>query len=106
MADDILIQSATPGLNNLKYEVASELGYGSIVGQPRVTPQNFGPITHNMKYELADELGIEDEIKNGYWGNVSSRACGAVGGRIGGKIGGNMVRQMIQYAEQNMSRQP
>lgn len=47
-----------------------------------------------MKYEIASELGLAPQIKNGYWGEVSSRACGAVGGRIGGKIGGNMVRMM------------
>ncbi len=104
MAGDVLIPSATPGLKNLKYEVASELGYGSVVGQPQVTPQNFERITDNMKYEIAGELGIAQEIENGYWGNVSSRACGAVGGRIGGKIGGNMVRKMIQSVEQSMSR--
>lgn len=102
--NDVLVPPAAPGLNDLKYEVATELGYGDVVGQPRVTPKNFEQITGNMKYEIADELGLSQEIENGYWGNVSSRACGTVGGRIGGRIGGNMVRKMIQYAEQHLSR--
>lgn len=102
--NDALIPSSASELNNFKYEVATELGYGNIVGQPVVTPHNFNQITYNMKYEIANELGLTPQIENDYWGNVSSRACGAVGGRIGGKIGGNMVRKMIQYAEQNLFR--
>lgn len=100
--NDVLVPQATSELNNLKYEVATELGYGNIVGQPVVTQQNFHQITDTMKYEAAKELGLTPQIKNGYWGDVSSKDCGAVGGRIGGKIGGNMVREMIKYAEQNL----
>ena len=50
----------------------------------------------NMKYEIAAELGIP--VKQGsedYWGNISSRDCGAVGG--------HMVRRMIQIAEQQLA---
>lgn len=49
---------------------------------------------HNFKYEIASELGIS--VPQGdYWGNVSSRDCGAVGG--------NMVRKMISFAENQLS---
>lgn len=51
----------------------------------------------NFKYEIASELGLP--VKQGsedYWGEVSSRDCGAVGG--------HMVRRMIQYAEQQLSQ--
>ncbi|NLM41470.1 MAG: alpha/beta-type small acid-soluble spore protein [Firmicutes bacterium] len=47
-----------------------------------------------FKYEMASELGINPEYKSGYWGNISSRECGAVGG--------HMVRRMIAEAEQSL----
>jgi len=50
-----------------------------------------------FKYEVATELGINDEYKTGYWGNISSRECGAVGG--------HMVRRMIAAAEQALINQ-
>lgn len=51
----------------------------------------------NFKYEVATELGINPEYKSGYWGNISSRECGAVGG--------HMVRRMIAAAEQSLVSQ-
>ncbi|QOR36181.1 alpha/beta-type small acid-soluble spore protein [Clostridium sp. 'deep sea'] len=48
-----------------------------------------------FKYEIANELGIQGGIQNGYWGNLSSRDCGSVGGE--------MVRRMIEIAEQQLS---
>ncbi|OAT81768.1 alpha/beta-type small acid-soluble spore protein [Desulfotomaculum copahuensis] len=101
---DLLIPAAGSRLNVFKYEIADELGYPLHVGAQKATPQNWNQITGRMKYEIANELGLTPGIENGYWGNLSSRACGAVGGRIGGKIGGNMVRHMIRFAEQNMVR--
>ncbi|MCL4516641.1 MAG: alpha/beta-type small acid-soluble spore protein [Firmicutes bacterium] len=48
-----------------------------------------------FKYEVANELGIQtNKIKDGYWGELSSRECGAVGG--------HMVRRMIAAAEQSL----
>lgn len=49
---------------------------------------------NSFKYEIANELGIQAP-QGGYWGNVSSRDCGAVGG--------NMVRKMISFAEGQLS---
>lgn len=48
----------------------------------------------NMKNEIANELGMELPNKK-YWGDVSSRDCG----RVGGKIGGKMVHNLIKIAE-------
>lgn len=48
-----------------------------------------------FKYEVANELGVSAGIDNGYWGNLSSRDCGAVGG--------HMVRRMIEIAEQQLA---
>lgn len=57
----------------------------------KVVPQAHKALD-NLKYEIAAELGLP--VKQGsedYWGNVTSRDCGAVGG--------HMVRRMIQLAE-------
>ncbi len=100
----LLVPAAESRLDVLKYEIASELGYPLHIGERAATPQNWNRILDQMKYEIAQELGLTPRIKNGYWGDLSSRACGAVGGRIGGKLGGNMVRQMILLAGQNLIR--
>lgn len=51
-----------------------------------------------FKYEVAQQLGINQQaIQDGYWGELSSRACGAVGG--------HMVRRMIALAEQQLASQ-
>jgi small acid-soluble spore protein D (minor alpha/beta-type SASP) len=52
---------------------------------------------YQFKYELAREVGVENQIQGDYWGQVSSRDCGAVGG--------GMVRQMIQTVEQQIAQQ-
>lgn len=52
---------------------------------------------NEFKYEMAAELGINPEYKSGYWGNISSRECGAVGGQ--------MVRRMIAEAEKSLIQQ-
>lgn len=46
-----------------------------------------------FKYEVADEVGI-DVPHDGYWGDITSRDCG--------KVGGNMVKRMIQMAEKQL----
>jgi len=49
----------------------------------------------NFKYEVAHELGIPVyQGSEDYWGNISSRDCGAVGG--------NMVKKMIIMAERQI----
>lgn len=51
-----------------------------------------------FKYEVANELGIDtSKIQGDYWGYLSSRDCGAVGG--------HMVRRMIAAAEQSLINQ-
>ena len=56
-----------------------------------------------FKQEAAEELNVGEEYKSGYWGNLTSRECGAVGGQ--------MVKQMIneyenQLANGNAAPQP
>jgi len=50
---------------------------------------------YQFKYEMANEVGVTNQIQGGYWGNISSRDCGAVGG--------HMVRRMIQAYEQSLA---
>ncbi len=48
-----------------------------------------------FKYEVANELNLpSDIISSGYWGNLPSAQCGAVGG--------HMVRRMIEAAERSL----
>jgi hypothetical protein len=51
-------------------------------------------VMNQWKYEIANELGITPPA-DGYWGYLTSRDCGAVGG--------HMVRKMIQMAESQMA---
>jgi hypothetical protein len=60
--------------------------------QPLVVPGAQNALS-KMKYETASELAIN--VPNGdYWGDVSSRDCG--------RVGGNMVRKLIAIAEQQL----
>ncbi|HWI54973.1 MAG TPA: alpha/beta-type small acid-soluble spore protein [Desulfobacteria bacterium] len=48
---------------------------------------------YNFKYEMANEVGVTNAIQGGYWGDISSRDCGAVGG--------HMVKKMIEAYQQS-----
>mgnify|MGYP005852216039 CR=1 FL=1 len=51
-----------------------------------------GSALDKFKWEVANELNIDTSpIQGGYWGYMTSRDCGAVGG--------NMVKKMIEAAE-------
>ncbi len=51
---------------------------------------------YNFKYEVANSIGVQPPADD-YWGHLSSRDCGAVGG--------NMVRRMIELAERSLAGQ-
>lgn len=72
------------------------MALGSSSSNNKVIPQATQAM-NQFKYEVATELGINSEYKTGYWGNISSRECGAVGG--------HMVRRMIAAAEQSLAGQ-
>lgn len=66
-------------------------------GQKRntlVVPQ-AAQAMYNFKNEMANEVGITGQIQGGYWGQISSRDCGAVGG--------HMVKRMIEAYEQSLA---
>jgi len=69
---------------------------GSSTSNQKLIPQAYHGL-NQFKYEVATELNINPEYKTGYWGNISSRECGAVGG--------HMVRRMIAAAEQQLVSQ-
>lgn len=51
-----------------------------------------------FKYEVANELNINTQpIQGDYWGYMTSRDCGAVGG--------HMVKRMIEAAERSLANQ-
>lgn len=71
------------------------MAQGSSSSNLKLIPQAYHTL-NQFKYEVASELGINPEYKTGYWGNISSRECGSVGG--------HMVRRMIAAAEQELIR--
>ncbi|NLM41818.1 MAG: alpha/beta-type small acid-soluble spore protein [Firmicutes bacterium] len=71
------------------------MAQGANTGKPKTIPQVYQAL-NQFKYEVASELGINPEYKTGYWGNITSRECGAVGG--------HMVRRLIALAEQELLR--
>lgn len=51
-----------------------------------------------FKYEVANELNINTQpIQGDYWGYMTARDCGAVGG--------HMVKRMIEAAERSLANQ-
>ena len=77
------------GEKGVKWRMAQ----GSSGSNIKVIPQAYQAM-NQFKYEVGTELGINPEYKSGYWGNISSRECGAVGG--------HMVRRMIAAAQQSL----
>ncbi|NMB39727.1 MAG: alpha/beta-type small acid-soluble spore protein [Firmicutes bacterium] len=69
------------------------MAQGSSSSNLKLIPEAYQAL-NQFKYEVASELGINPEYKSGYWGNISSRECGAVGG--------HMVRRMIAAAQQSL----
>lgn len=64
-------------------------------GRTQLVPEAHS-ILDNMKYEIAEELNLGvHQGSEDYWGEVSSKNCG--------KVGGEMVRRLISMAEQNLA---
>ncbi|HWI62944.1 MAG TPA: alpha/beta-type small acid-soluble spore protein [Symbiobacteriaceae bacterium] len=92
-----LVSAAAGALDQLKFEVAQDLG---------VNVSNLQDLQQRLderKYEIASELNIP--FQHGYNGQLTSREAGKVGGRLGGHLGGQMVKRMIAQAEQALSNQ-
>jgi small acid-soluble spore protein F (minor alpha/beta-type SASP) len=50
-------------------------------------------MSDNLKAEIAKELGVYETVRNGGWGEVSSRDCG------------NIVKKAIELAERSIAGQ-
>lgn len=51
----------------------------------------------NMKYEIAGEFGLPvHQGSEDYWGKVSSKDCG--------RVGGSMIKRLVAMAEKEMSQ--
>lgn len=58
--------------------------------------QNAAKALDQFKYDVAREMQLRIP-EDRYWGDISARQCGAVGG--------HMVKKMIEMAEQNLVSQ-
>lgn len=54
-------------------------------------PRRRGIMSDRLKYELADELGFSHKVKDGDWGNITTREAGS------------LVRAAIERAERLMA---
>jgi len=90
--NQILVSGAEGALDQLKYEVASDIGWNP------TSQQDLQQKIDRAKYEVAAEIGVP--LQHGYNGDLTSRQTGSVGGRLGGRLGGQMVKRMIAQAEQ------
>ncbi|MBC2582476.1 alpha/beta-type small acid-soluble spore protein [Clostridium sp. DJ247] len=60
-------------------------------GRTQLVP-DVHPILDNMKYEIAEELNLGvHQGSEDYWGEVTSKNCG--------RVGGEMVKRLISMAE-------
>jgi hypothetical protein len=82
-----VVPESQNALDVLKYEIAAELGLP--VGKTTLE-------TLDVNTEFATELGSipVGSINEDYWGHISSRDAGAVGGTI--------TRRLIQRAEETL----
>lgn len=63
-------------------------------GRTQLVPEAH-PTLDNIKYEIATEFSIPvHQGSEDYWGNITSRDCG--------KVGGTMVKRMIALAEKEL----
>lgn len=99
MADNnnngLLVPQSRNALDDLKVEVAQELGLNVS------SEQDLQQTIDQRKYEIAQQIGVP--LQHGYNGDLTSREAGAVGGRLGGHLGGQMVKRMIAQAEQALA---
>lgn len=70
------------------------MGMGQSNGSNVLVVPQASMALDQMKYEVAQELGIAIP-QDGYWGNYTSRDCGAIGGHI--------TRRLVQIAEMQLA---
>jgi small acid-soluble spore protein D (minor alpha/beta-type SASP) len=96
-SNDPLVPGAQSALDQLKLQVAQEVGWNS------TNLSDLQMQIDQQKFEVASSIAVP--LQQGYNGEITSRQAGSVGGRLGGRLGGQMVKQMIAQAEQSLSGQ-
>ncbi|MDP4144309.1 MAG: alpha/beta-type small acid-soluble spore protein [Bacillota bacterium] len=65
-------------------------------GRTQLVPDAH-PMLDDMKYEIAEELNLGvHKGSEDYWGKVTSRDCG--------RVGGTMVKKLISMAEDDLTK--
>lgn len=63
-------------------------------GRTQLVPE-VHPLLDNMKYEIAEDLNLGvHQGSEDYWGDVTSKNCG--------RVGGEMVKRLISIAENDL----
>ncbi|TDT61075.1 alpha/beta-type small acid-soluble spore protein [Fonticella tunisiensis] len=63
-------------------------------GRTQLVPEAHS-LLDNMKYEIAAEFAIPvHQGSEDYWGNITSRDCG--------RVGGTMVKRLVHLAEKQI----
>lgn len=62
----------------------------------RLVVNSAWEVMDKFKYDIAKNIGLQAQVQDGYWGEIPSRDCGAVGG--------HMVKQMIRLAEEQLAQ--
>ena len=83
-----IVPEAHKALDAMKYEIAAELGL------PVGRRNGSGAMDAEFAGELGDRSAAAGAGQEDYWGNISSREAGAVGGR--------MTRELIRRAQQQL----
>lgn len=88
-SNKLVVPNCRASLNQMKYEIASELG---------LTDTYTVPANGVHDTEFASELGTAGSSAGGKldWSNMKSREAGSVGG--------NMTKRLIQLAEQQLNQ--
>ena len=75
------------------FEIKKEIVKGVIIlSHTRIFPQS-AKLLDKLKYEVAQELGINTP-NDEYWGNMTTRDVG--------RIGGTMTRKLVALAERTL----
>lgn len=61
------------------------------MGVMNLMARRRGIMSERLKYELAQELGFADKVKDGDWGNITTREAGS------------LVRAAIERAERALT---
>lgn len=86
-----LVPASRDALYQMKYEIAAELGINVVNPRQR---QALGDVSSEFGSELGESSGSASYATKDYWGHLSSRDAGSVGGGI--------TRRLVQEAQRTI----